>query len=619
MGRRGSLTTGRDDERTGVRHAHATSGDDGPPVRRRSKEDLRYEVEDRLPGPVALGLGVQLAAMGINGVVLIPTIVFQAGGAEDLVLWAVFATVLTCGVASMLQGVRAGRIGAGYALPHVSSAIFIAVCAEALIQGGPGLLASLVVISALAQAAFSARLSLLHRVLTPVVTGTVVMLLPVTVMPILFGMINELPPGAPAPAGPLSAGVTIVAILAVALRTKGTLRLWAPAIGIVAGSLVGAAFGIYDTGRVADAEWIGVPAGGLPALDIGFGPAFWALLPAFLFVALVGTTKSVAVAVAAQRVSWRRPRAVDFRAVQRTVAAEGAGNLLAGLAGTMPSTPNGNAVAAIEVTGVAARRVGVAAGLVFFVLAFVPKALALILAIPDAVVAASIAVIMATLFTVGMREVARSIGSNPRNGLIAGVSFWTGLAFEFDLIFPAYFAEFAGGLLSNGLTTGGLVALLLTGLTTRRKRRLRGTLDIAELPRIREFIQAFSARHGLATVLDRLEAASEEALLTLLQSREEAEAAGDTPDGGRRELLLTASEEDDEAVVEFRVGAADSDELNLQDRLAWLEADTREADVEQEISLRLLRHLASSVRHQQFHDVDILTLRVSAVPERNSE
>ena len=588
-------------------------------MRRRANEDLRYEVEDRLPGPVALGLGAQLAAMGINGVVLIPTIVFQAGGAEELVLWAVFATVLTCGVASMLQGLRAGRIGAGYALPHVSSAIFIAVCAEALIQGGPGLLASLVVISALAQAAFSARLSLLHRVLTPVVTGTVVMLLPVTVMPILFGMINELPPGAPAPAGPVSAGVTIVAILAVALRTKGTLRLWAPAIGIVAGALVGAAFGIYDAGLVADAEWIGVPAGGLPALDIGFGPAFWALLPAFLFVALVGTTKSVAVAVAAQRVSWRRPQAVDFRAVQRAVAAEGAANLLAGLAGTMPSTPNGNAVAAIEVTGVAARRVGVAAGLVFFVLAFVPKALALILAIPDAVVAASIAVIMATLFTVGMREVARSIGSNPRNGLIAGVSFWTGLAFEFDLVFPAWFAEFAGGLLSNGLTTGGLVALLLTGLTTRRKRRLRGTLDMAELPRIREFIQAFSARHGLAAVLDRLEAASEEALLTLLQSREAAEAAGDTPDGGRRELLLTASEEDDEAVVEFRVGAADSDELNLQDRLAWLEADTREADVEQEISLRLLRHLASSVRHQQFHDVDILTLRVSAAPERASE
>ncbi|WP_419949119.1 uracil-xanthine permease family protein [Candidatus Palauibacter sp.] len=587
-------------------------------MRRRSNKDLLYEVEDRVPAPVALGLGLQLAAMGINGAVLIPTIVFQAGGADALVLWAVFASVLACGVATILQGWRVGRIGAGYALPHVSSAIFIGVCAEALIQGGPGLLATLVVLSALAQAAFSARLSLLHRVLTPVITGTVVMLLPVTVMPILFGMLNELPPGAPVPAGPLSAAVTIVATLAIALRTRGTLRLWAPAIGILAGSVTGAAFGIYDTGLVADARWIGFPAGGLPALDVGFGPAFWGLLPAFLFVALVGTTKSVAVAVAAQRLSWRRSRAVDFRAVQRAVAAKGAGNLLAGLAGTMPNTLNVNAVAAIEVTGVAARRVGIAAGLVFFVLAFVPKALALILAIPGAVVAASMAVIMATLFTVGMREVARSIGANPRNGLIAGVSFWTGVACEFDMIFPAFFAEFAGGLLSSGLTTGGLVALLLTGLTGRRKRRLRGTLDMAELPRIREFIQAFSARHGLAPVLDRLEAASEEALLTLLQSREDAEAAGETPDPGKRELLLTAGKEDDEAVLEFRVGAPDSDDLNLQDRLAWLEADTRAADVEQEISLRLLRHLASSVRHRQYHDVDILTLRVSAVPERES-
>lgn len=62
------------------------------------------------------------------------------------------------------------------------------------------------------------------------------------------------------------------------------------------------------------------------------------------------------------------------------------------------------------------------------------------------------------------------------------------LRYEVDMIFPGYFAEFAGGLLSNGLTTGGLVALLLTALMARRKTRLRGTLDVAELPRITEFV-----------------------------------------------------------------------------------------------------------------------------------
>ncbi|MDE2806252.1 MAG: hypothetical protein OXN18_14015, partial [Gemmatimonadota bacterium] len=327
------------------------------------------------------------------------------------------------------------------------------------------------------------------------------------------------------------------------------------------------------------------------------------------------STKSVAVVVAAQRVAWRRSRAVDFRAVQRSVAAEGAGNLLAGVAGTMPNTPNANCVAAVEVTGVASRTVGAAAGLAFVLLALLPKGLALVLAIPDAVVAASIAVVMAMLFTVGMREVVRSMGTNPRNGLIAGVSFWAGVAFELDMIFPAFFAEFAGGLFSNGVTTGGLLALLLTALTVRRKGQFRGKLDMAELPRIREFIEAFAVRNGLEGVLGRLEAASEETLLTLLQSRaetEEVEGAEGTPGDGRSELLLTAREEDGEAVLEFRVGAAGSDELNLQDRLEWLGEQTRAARVEHEISLRLLRHLASSVRHQQFHDMDILTLRVSA-------
>ncbi len=583
-----------------------------------SDEGLLYEVDDRIPRPLAVGLGLQLAALGLNGMVLLPTIAFRAGGAEDLVLWAVFASVLACGAATIIQALRVGRFGAGYVLPHVSSAIFVAVCAEALILGGSGLLATLVVVSALAQVLLSARLALLHRVLTPVVTGTVVMLLPVSVMPILFRMLNELPPGAPAYAGPLSAGVMICTFLGIALKGKGTARLWAPAVGIVTGALTGAFLGIYDGGRVADAAWIGIPRGRPPGLDLEFGAAFWALLPAFLFVTLVGSTKSVAVVVAAQRVAWRRARAVDFRAVQRAVAAEGAGSLLAGLAGTMPNTLNAGAVSAVEITGVAARRVAVVCGLTFVALAFLPKALALILAIPAAVVAASVAVVMATLFTVGVREVASSMGSNPRNGLIAAVSFWTGVGFEFDMIFPAYFAEFAGGLLSSGLTTGGLLALLLAALTVRRKSQLKGKLDMAELPRIRKFIQAFAAHHGLEAVVERLEAATEETLLTLLQSRMENEGAGDAPDDERPELLLLAREEDGEAVLEFKVGAASADDLNLQDRLTSLGEQARAARVEQEVSLRLLKHLASSVRHQQFHDTDILTLRVSAGARRGS-
>ena len=579
-------------------------------------EHLRYEVCDRVPKPLALGLGVQLAVLCINGVVLMPSVVFRAGGAEEFLLWGVFASVLACGVSSILQAARMGRIGGGYVLAHGSSAIFLAVCVAALSRGGPGMLATMVVLSAGVQLLFAARLSLLHRILTPIVAGTVVMLLPVTVMPVLFGMLNEIPPGAPEVASPLSAGVTIAVTVGIVLKAGGKLRLWGPAIGIAAGALVGAALGIYDGARVADAAWIGVPVGHPPGLDLDFGADFWALLPAFLFVAVVGSTKSVAIAVAAQRLAWRKPRAVDYRAVQRALAAKGTGNLFAGFAGTMPTTLFAPSVTAVEVTGVAARGVGFATGLVFIALAFLPKLLALILAIPVAVVAAGITVTMTMLFMVGMREVLSHTG-NPRSRLICGISFWAGIGLEFDMVFPTFFGEFAGGLFSNGMTAGGLLAILLTLVTVPRQSRLKCELDVNALAGIRGFIEHFAARHGLRReVVDRLDAASEETLLALQRPHEEEWKEAEPGDGERRALTLTAHRESEEVVMEFKVGVIGGDQHNLQDRLAWL-ADQGGATVpERDISLRLLRHLTSSVRHQQYHNTEIVTLRVDTAARR---
>lgn len=446
-----------------------------------------------------------------------------------------------------------------------ATSAYIAVCVAALVEGGPPLLGALVVATGLVQAAFSERLALLHRILTPVVTGTVIMLLPVTVMPIVFRTLNELPAGAPPLASPLCAGVTLATAVVVHLRATGRVRLWAPVAGIAAGSVVGGFFGLYESGLVADAAWIGLPEGGrLPGLDLSLGSGFWALLPAFLLIALATATKSVGVAVATQRLSWRRRRAVDFRSVQGAVAAEGAGNVLAGLAGAIPNTLHPAPVAAIEATGVAARSVGAAAGLSLIVLACVPKLVALIVAIPDAVVAAVIAVSVSILFVVGMREVVSGTSTNPRNGLIAGLSVWIGIGVEFDLVFPDFLEQLAGGLLSHGMTTGGSVAILLTVLTMPRVARFTAKLDVAELPRLNEFIRGFALRHELEASVARMEGASEETLLMLLESR--GATASDGGDGDRRrELVVTASREAGHAVLRFRAAAAGQEELNLQD------------------------------------------------------
>ena len=569
------------------------------------RKGIRYQPDERPPPALALGLGAQLAVLSVAGIILTPTVVMRAGGASESYLsWAVFATVAICGATTILQAFRLGRIGSGHVLVMGASGAFIAVCIAAIAEGGPALMAILVLIASFVPILLSTRLSLFQRILTPAVSGTVVMLIPVTVMPAVFDLLSAVPEETPTLAAPLSALVVVLVIAGIALKMAGAWRLWAPVIGVVVGSGVAAIFGLYDAGRVVDAPWIGLPTGEWAGFDLDFGPSFWALLPAFLFVAVIASVRTVSGAVAIQRVSWRRQRAVDFRAVQGAVAVDGLGNVLSGLAGTTPNAATTVGASVTELTGVGARSVGIVTGAVFIVMAFLPKVLAIVLAVPGPVVAAYLGVLLAMLFMVGMK-IAIQDGIDYRKGLIVGVSFWLGVGFQNDMVFPELVSEFAGGLFRNGVTTGGIAAILLTlfvELTGSRRSRIETAFDLEVLPKIREFLATFAVRSGWdAAMAARLDAACEETLLTLVREDEDEE--------NRRRVRLSAHREGNGAVLEFVVT---SREDNIQDRLALLADDPGDAPAEVEVSLRLLRRLASSVRHQQYHGTDIVTIRVAA-------
>ena len=569
---------------------------------------VRYEADERPPLLLTIGLGLQIALLTVGGVVLTVAIVSRAGGAsESFLTWGVFAAAAVSGTTTIIQAIRVGRIGAGYVLMMGTSGSFIAVCIGALAQGGPALMATLIIISSLFQFLLSARLSLLRRILTPAVSGTVIMLISVTVMPIAFDMLNRVPEGMPSSSAAITAVATVLVTLGIALKARSSLRLWAPVIGVAAGSFVGGYFGLYDAGRVAAASWLGLPDGGWPGLDFSFGPAFWALLPAFMFVTLVGAVETIGDSVAIQRVSWRRPRAVDYRAVQGAVAADGLGNLLSGLMGTVPNTTYSSSIAVTELTGVASRMVGVVVGLTFVLVAFIPKFLAVVLAIPDPVAGGFLIVLLAMLFVIGMKLVLQD-GVDYRKGLVVGVGFWIGVGFQNDAIFPALVSDFAGGLLRNGMTAGGLAAILMTlflEITSPRRHRMESDFDLSALPNIRAFLEGFARRQGWDKgTADRLMAASEETLLALIPQ--------DGEHSQPRRLLLVAHREGESAVLEL---VAATGEGNLQDRIELL-GDERavETPEELEISLRLLRHYATSVHHQQYHDTDIVTLQVDVRP-----
>ncbi len=572
----------------------------GPVVR----SGLRYQPDEPPPTMLALGLGLQLALLNIAAVMIIPTIVMRAAGQpEDYVAWAVFASVAICGATTMLQALRFGRIGSGHLLVMGTSAAYISICIEALAANGPALLAVLVVLSSLVPIALSWRLSLFQRILTPTVSGTVIMLIPITVMPVMGDMLSSTPDGRMSPGAVLSAAATVVIISGFTLKGPAKLRLWAPIIGVAAGAVVGGAFGLYDGDRVAKADWINVPAAAWPGLNLDFEGDFWVLIPGFLLVAVIVSLRTISSCVAIQRISWRRSRAVDFRSIQGAMTVDGAGSFLSGLAGTVPGTTYTTSVPLIELTGVAARTVGLFTGGVFLALVFMPKVFALVLAIPDPVFAAYFIVLLAMLFIVGLKIVIQD-GLDGNKGFVAGAAFLAGFSLQYELIYPEFVSQFAGGLFRNGMTAGGLVAILLNlalSATGHRRYRMETEPAMSALPEIRSFLGDFAARSGWdAAMADRLDAVGEEALLTLVRQEEQGERE-------RRSLRLVVSREEGGAALEFIVTPRGE---NIQDRLSMLPDESDETSIEQEVSLRLLRHLASSVRHQQYHDTDIVTVRV---------
>ncbi|MDE2922053.1 MAG: hypothetical protein OYL92_01400 [Acidobacteriota bacterium] len=566
---------------------------------------VRYEADERTPTPLAATMGLQYATLCVAGIVLTPAIIVRAaGGSDEYLAWAVFAAIFVSGIATILQAVRLWRIGAGYILLMGTSGAFIAVSIAALSQGGPMLLAKLVIVSSLFQFLLSARLLLLRRLFTTTVTGTVIMLISVSVMPIMFNQLTLVPDEAPRSAGPITFVVAIAVMAGFGLRARGIGRLWAPVAGVVAGSVVAAFLGLYDFEQVAAAAWIGAPAGGWPGFDLSFGPAFWALLPGFVIVTLIGAVETIGDAVGIQRVSWRTPRAPDYRAVQGAVAADGLGNLLSGIAGTVPNTTYSSSISVTELTGVASRRVGMWIGIIFLGLAFLPKALALILAIPGPVVGAYGLVLIAILFVLGAR-IAGHGGIDYRKALVIGVSFWIGVGFENDLIFSDQLGGWAASILGNGMTAGGLTAIVLTAFlesTGPRRRRLEVEVTPASAPRIGGFLRTLAERaRWTPEACDRLWSAGEEALLSL--------AGLDEQEGGRkRSLLVIARVDRQTAELEFVAAPGGS---NIEDRLVVMAPDAP-VPIENELSLRLLRHVSTSVQHQQYHDTDVLTVKVSS-------
>ena len=568
-------------------------------------QPIRLEPDEACPPATALVVGFQGAALVLAPTVLNVAIAVRSAGLDDAYLtWSVFAALLISAAITALQAFQFWRFGAGHIVLTCPAALFIGLMVTTVTSAGPSTFASLVVVCCVIQVALARWLPTLRRIFTPVVTGTVTMLIAVSVLPIAFDSVQDLPAGAPPVAGPAIAGMTLLALVVMTLRARGPWRLAGPFIGILAGCAIAAAFGLINGDQIAGARWFGIPEPPALSFDPTPGREFWAHLPSFAILTLVIGIKTISDGVAIQQGSRRRPRTVDFRQIQGMVGVNGIGTLFAGLTGTLPPMAYSSfSLSLINLTGVAARQVGFAVALVMVVLALFSKLAAVLLTIPGPVLGAYLMLAMGMLFVSGWQTILRD-GLGPRRVLVVALASALGLGLHNHSIMRDLFGDEMGALLGNGATIGAVVAIGMTFVLeagNRRRAHLETTLDLASLPAIDAFLAQVATRlEWNETSTLRLRAAGEEALASL-QMQENFAEGSEHP-----RLFIDARPQGTMVELEF---VATTRRENIEDQLAYL-ADEVPVPTFDELSLRLLRHHAATVRHQKFHGVDIVTVQV---------
>lgn len=571
---------------------------------------------------MALGLALQLALQVIPPIVLFPLIMFQAiGGSEADFLWAAFSMLLVNGLTAILQTLRWGPAGSGLIAVTYPSITAMPFCILALERGGPAVLSALLFAFALAQILVSFRLSWVRQIVTPSVSGTILILLIITIVPVIFGSLGDIPEGAPPAAGAVCIAVTLVATLGLLLKGSERWQVWAPLLGIGAGSVAAGLFGIYDLEPFHSAPVVGLPLAGWPGISFAFDRVHWlaflGLLPVFLFLAVVSVLTSSSVGVSTQRVSWRKSRAMDYRVVQGGVIGVAFGNLLASLAGNLPIIAIPRGITFILQTGCASRHVGTWMGLLLVGAAFIPKSWALLMGIPAPVNSIFIAVMMGPLLVEGIKMVAHD-PPDFRKGLVIGTAIVAGLGFQSGLI-NLPMGDLWSSLFSTAVTAGGSALVILT-LISELKRRHRDRLStgahVDSLPDIHRFMAEVAERRNWSSEMtQRAQTVAEEILVVVAPDRSE------TLSGDIGSLRISVTEEASGAILECVTAPGDIG--NLEDSIALLTAEapsmqepglaSAPMEMSRDISLRLLSGLSSSVTHQQYHETEIITARIPRV------
>lgn len=484
-----------------------------------------HPCDERLPGGKLAALGLQHVLVMYAGAVAVPLIVGRALKLDaDQVALLISADLFCCGIVTLIQALGATQ-WFGIRLPVMMGVTFASVAPMvAMANANPGVLGAQMIFGAIIGAGvisilIAPMVSRMLRFFPPVVTGTIIAVIGISLMRIGINWIFGNPvgptapslvnpehaqwlanataaagaPGSPLPAVPKGlalvpsvpnpkygdltgvgiAGLVLLSILLIAKYARGFVANISVLLGIVIGGVVAAAFGLMTFDKVAKAAWFDV------VLPFQFGmPRFDpVLILTMTLVMIVVMIESTGMFLALGEMTDRK---IDQPALARGLRTDGLGTLIGGIFNTFPYTSFSQNVGLVAVTGVKSRYVCVAGGLILVVLGVLPKMAALVESLPTVVLGGAGLVMFGMVAATGIRILAGvDFKTNRHNAMIVAVSIGIGMIPLVAPNFKQWMPHAIHPLIESGILLSSLAAVGLNLFLNGAKGDERAAIDAA--------------------------------------------------------------------------------------------------------------------------------------------
>jgi xanthine permease XanP len=418
---------------------------------------LVYGVDDRLPPLTALVVSLQQVSAMVVGVItpalLLSSILkFSASDTAYLVSMALLAAA----IGTLLQSTPIGPVGSGLLSVTGTSFAFIQPLILSGQAGGLPLMFGMSLATVPVQFLVAPFLPRLRRVLTPLVSGIVVVLIGLSIIPeAVKGIVAPVAPDAPGWAGAAVAAAVVAAVLAAQALGRPWTRMAGTLFGLGAGYAVCGACGWL---HAPPSGGSGIMAPRLLPHGLAFKGEF--LLP-FAFIYLISLLEAIGDMTATSQLSGLPTRgAAHWLRLRGGILADALTSTVSALFGSFPSTTYAQNNGVIQISGVASRHIGKLMALILALLGLFPVVARWVTAMPPAVLGGMALLLFGLVAVSGLRLILGA-GLSHRNGLIVAVSLGVGLGFASQSAWLATLPAFLRPLLASGISAGGLTALIL--------------------------------------------------------------------------------------------------------------------------------------------------------------